>query len=330
MEGKFPCAVLAALLAGAAVCAPRAGLAQDASGYPDRAVHMLVPYTAGGAADVLARALSAELAKRWNQAVIVDNRPGADGAIAVDYLARNAADGYTLLYGPNAIYSIYPQVHKKAKYNARKDLVPVAMVGLSPLVLTVPSSSPVHSIPELIAYAKGHPGQVSFGSPGASSLHRMAGEQFDLDAGVKMVHVPYKGTSQAAADLAGGQIDLLYAVPQSVEPLVKAGKARNLAVTTAQRFPLMKDTPSVGETIKGWPGYATFQGVFVAKGTPAAITGKIEAAVAAIMAQPRFQSQLADLGFSSEFLGSDAFKARLEQDYEAVGKIVTKVGITED
>ncbi|ALM83596.1 hypothetical protein ASB57_12000 [Bordetella sp. N] len=304
--------------------------AQDATAYPDHAIHILVPYTAGGAADVLARALSAELTKRWKQPVVVDNRPGADGAIAVDYTAKNPADGYTMVYGPNAIYSIYPHVHKKAKINARKDLTPVAMVGLSPLVITVPASSPFHTIPELIAYAKSHPEKLTFGSPGTSSLHRMAGEQLDLDAGVKMTHVPYKGTSQAVADLVGGQIDLLYAVPTGVEALVKAGKARNLAVTTAQRFPLMKDTPSVGETLKGWPEYATFQGLFVAKGTPAGVTAKIEATVKDIMAEKSFQEKLAELGFSSEFLGGEAFKAKLEQDYVAVGNIVTRANITEE
>lgn len=327
VKQRFKLKMLSLLTAGVLACSGHA-FAQDAQAYPDHAIHMLVPYTAGGAADVLARALSAELAKRWKQPVIVDNRPGADGAIAVDYLVKSDPDGYSMLYGPNAIYSIFPHIHKKAKINARKDLIPVAMVGLSPLVLAVPAASPIHDIPQLIAYAKAHPGKLNFGTPGSSSLHRMAGEQFDMNAGVKMVQVPYKGTSQAAVDLAGGQLSLLYAVPQSVTALVKAGKARILAVTTAERFPLMKNIPSVGETLKGWPEYATFQGVFVAKGTPAAVTKKIQDTVKEIMKEKSFQDKLATLDFSAEFLDSQKFKAKLERDYAAVGNIVAKVGIT--
>lgn len=308
--------------------APAAAIAQDkAAGFPDHTVHMLVPYTAGGAADVLGRALAAELTKMWKQTLVVDNRPGADGGIAMDYLAKSPADGYTLMYGPNALYAIYPYVHPKAQSSARNDLIPVALVGVSPLALAVTESLPVHSVPELIAYAKAHPGEVSFGSPGNSSLHHMAGEQFDLLADVKMTHVPYKGTSQATTDLAGGRLKALYGVPISIEPLVKIGKARILAVTTETRFPLMPDVPSVGETLKGWPDYATFQGVFVVKGTPPAIVNKIEASIAAIMKQPEFQQQLAKYGFSSEFADRNGFHDRLEKNYEAVGKVISKIGM---
>jgi tripartite-type tricarboxylate transporter receptor subunit TctC len=312
----------------AACCASApAAAAEEAAAYPSHAVHMLVPYTPGGAADVLGRALGAELSRRWRQPVIIDNRPGADGGIAMDYLAKSPADGYTLMYGPNALYAIYPYVHPKAPSSARNDLIPVAMVGVSPLALAVTASLPAHSVPELIAYARAHPGDVSYGSPGNSSLHHMAGEQFALQADVKMTHVPYKGTSQATTDLAGGQLKAIYGVPISLVPMAQTGKIRILAVTSATRSPLMPDTPSVAETLKGWPDYSTFQGVFVVKGTPDPIVRKIEGTIADIMKEPQFQQQLVKYGFAAEYADEQAFRTRLENNYEAVGAVIRKIGM---
>ncbi|MDM0072492.1 tripartite tricarboxylate transporter substrate binding protein [Variovorax sp. J31P207] len=295
--------------------------------FPSRPIRLIVPYTAGGSADVIARSVAQHMSTAFKQPVIVDNKPGADGVIGADAVAKAPADGYTLLFGPNALYSIFPQLHPKATTNVRRDLDPVAAVTSAPMVMAVPASLPVRSVPELIAYAKAHPGQVSFGSAGNSSLQRMIGESVALMADVKMIHVPYKGTSQAATDLAAEQIQVLYGSTTSIEPLVKAGKARIIAVTSAKRFPVFPELPSIGETIKGWPDLITFQGVFAPKGTPAPVVGKIAAEVARAAASPDFQARLKANGFAVKAEAAAPFKASLERDYQTMSQVIKAANI---
>jgi tripartite-type tricarboxylate transporter receptor subunit TctC len=295
--------------------------------YPDHSVRILVAYTAGGAADILTRALAQHLSIQWKQPVLVENRPGADGRIAMEYLAKNGSDGYTLMFGPNALYAIYPYVHPKSTVFAQRDLDPVAMVAISPLVLAVNADLPVRTLPELISYARAHPTALSFGSPGNSSLHHMAGEAFDSYADVKMTHIPYKGTSQASTDLAGGRIQVLYGAMTGVAPLVAAKKARILAVTSDKRFDDMAGIPSIGETLKGWPDYSTFEGVFAAKGVPTSVRKKIIDSVAEAVRDPEFVKQLKQNGFAADPGGPEVFRAKLERNYEEVGKVVREIGM---
>ncbi|MFD1840566.1 Bug family tripartite tricarboxylate transporter substrate binding protein [Paracidovorax cattleyae] len=313
--------IAAALLAGCAFAAP-AVHAQDAAAFPNKPIRLVVPYTPGGSADVLGRALAQQLAGRWGQPVVVDNKPGADGLLGADAVAKAPADGYTLLYGPNALYSIFPYMHPKASVSAQRDLDAVAGVSIAPMVMAVSSTLKVGSVAELIALGKARPGEIGFGSAGNSSLQRMIGENFARLAGVKMVHVPYKGTAQAGTDLAGGQLHVLYGSLTSIEPLLKAGKARLLAVSSQKRFALMPDTPALGETLPGWKDLNTFQGIYAPKGLPPAVARKIAEAVQAAAESPDMQARLKANGFQSNAGTPEQFQAQLQTDYQTMGEVV--------
>jgi tripartite-type tricarboxylate transporter receptor subunit TctC len=324
----MPTPLLRNVIFGAACLVSASGYAADAQAvYPDHSVRLLVAYTAGGAADILTRALAQRLTLQWKQPVVVENRPGADGRIAMEYLAKNGGDGYTLMFGPNALYSIYPYVHPGSTVFAQRDLEPLAMVAISPLVLAVSAELPVHTLPELISYAKAHPTALSFGSPGNSSLHHMAGEAFDAYANVKMTHIPYKGTSQASTDLAGGRLQVLYGAMTGLAPLVAAKKARILAITADKRFDDMAGIPSIGETLKGWPDYSTFEGVFAAKGVPPEVRKKITDSVIQAVRDPEFEKALKQNGFAPDPGGPGQFRAKLERNYQEVGKVVKEIGM---
>ncbi|NML47587.1 tripartite tricarboxylate transporter substrate binding protein [Ramlibacter sp. G-1-2-2] len=313
-----------AALALAFAATAGASLAQS---YPSRPIRLVVPYTAGGSADVMGRAIGQYLSIALKQPVIVDNKPGADGLIGADAVAKAPADGYTLLFGPNALYSIFPQMHPKAPMNVRRDLEPVAGVTSAPMVMAVTATLPANTVPELIAYAKANPGNVSFGSAGNSSLQRMIGESFALGAGLKMIHVPYKGTSQAATDLASGQLKVLYGSTTSIDPLVKAGKARILAVTSSKRFPVVAELPSIGESVKAWPDLITFQGIFAPKGTPKEVVDRIAREVIAASHTPEFQQVLKANAFAAKAEDATAFRASLERDYETMARVIQAANI---
>lgn len=321
MRKKIWGALALAIVTGAA----HAG--QSAANYPDKPIHLVIPYTPGGSADVLGRAIALQLSKAFGQPVIVDNRSGAGGLIGAQIVASSTADGYTLLYGPNALYSILPLMYPKASVNVRRDLEPVAMVSFAPMVMAVSSKLPIKTLPELIAYVQARPGRVTFGSAGNASLQHMIGENFDLLAGVKMIHVPYKGTSQASTDLGGGRLDVLYGSLTSIEPLVQAGKARLIAVSSSRRFSGLPDLPSIGETVKGWPDMSTFQGVFAPKGTPSAVIDKLSHGIAKATQSPDFQRDLKANAFDANPGDSAQFKMRLEADYASLSAIIKAANI---
>ncbi len=310
----------AALLA---LCATLPARAQEpADRHPSRPLRLIVPYTPGGSADVLGRAIGQHLSQAWGQPVIIDNKPGADGLIGAEAVAKAPADGYTLLYGPNALYSILPAMHRKAAVDARRDLLPVAAVSIAPMVVAVPASLPVHDPRELVAYAKAHPGQMSFGSAGNSSLQRMIGENVNRLAGTGMVHVPYKGTSQAVADLAGGQIQVLYGSLTSIEPVVKGGRARVIAITSDRRFPDLPGYPSLAEGIPGWRDFSTFQGIFAPRGLPAPLADRIAAEVGKALRSPAFVEKLKFNAFAANPDSPREFKARLDRDQATLQQVM--------
>jgi tripartite-type tricarboxylate transporter receptor subunit TctC len=215
-----------------------------AADYPTKPIRLVVPFPPGGTTDILARAVAQKLAETWNQQVIVDNRPGAGGNIGADLVAKAAPDGYTLVMGTVGTHAINPNLYGKMPYDHVKDFAPVILVAGVPNVLVVNPSLPVHSVKELIDYAKANPGKLNFASSGNGTSIHLSGELFKTMAGVQMTHVPYKGSAPALADLMGGQVQLMFDNLPSSLGLIKGGKLRAIAVTSTTRAAALPDVPA--------------------------------------------------------------------------------------
>jgi len=225
----------------------------SAADYPTKPIRLVVPFPPGGTTDILARAVAQKLSETWNQQVIVDNRPGAGGNIGSDLVAKAASDGYTLVMGTVGTHAINPNLYAKMPYDHVKDFAPVILVAGVPNVLVVNPSLPVHSVKELIDYAKANPGKLNFASSGNGTSIHLSGELFKTMAGVQMTHVPYKGSSPALADLMGGQVQLMFDNLPSSLGLIKGGKLRAIAVTSTTRAAALPDVPTIAGS--GLPGF---------------------------------------------------------------------------
>jgi tripartite-type tricarboxylate transporter receptor subunit TctC len=266
--------------------------AQGAANYPTKPVRLVVPFPAGGTTDILARAVAQKLSEAWGQQVIVDNRPGAGGNIGSDLVAKSKPDGYTLLMGTVGTHAINPSLYKNMPYDHVKDFAPVILVAGVPNVLVVNPSLPVHSVPELIAYAKANPGKLNFASSGNGTSIHLSGELFKAMTGVEMTHVPYKGSAPALTDLIGGQVQLMFDNLPSSLPFIKAGKLRALAVTSGARAAALPDLPTLAES--GLPGFeaSSWFGVLAPAGTPRDIVAKLNGAIAGWLASPEAKEKL--------------------------------------
>jgi tripartite-type tricarboxylate transporter receptor subunit TctC len=277
--------------------------------YPDRPVKIFVGFAAGGGTDVAARILAQKLTEALGQSVVVENRPGASGMIAAETVAKSAGDGYTLMMGSQTTLAVAPALYRKFSIDAARDFAGVAMAGVSPLVLVVHPSVPVQSVKDLIALAKSKPGTINFGSGGLGTTPHMAGELFSIQAGVKMVHVAYRGEAPAINDLLGGQLHLIFANLSAVIGNVKAGSLRALAVTSAQRAATAPEIPTIAET--ALPGFdaATWFALVAPAATPRDIVLRLNAEVTRLVAQPETQQRFADLGMSIAAGAPDALDA---------------------
>ncbi|HEV3373371.1 MAG TPA: tripartite tricarboxylate transporter substrate binding protein [Xanthobacteraceae bacterium] len=306
-------------LAGAAVAAPTLAWSET---YPVRPVHMVVGFAAGGGADIMARLIGQGLTERLGQQIVVDNRPGAGTNIATEVVAKAAPDGYTLLLAnsPNAINTT---LYDNLSFDFTRDIVPVASIGRVPLVMVVNPALPAKTVPEFIAYAKANPGKVNMGSGGNGAPDHMSGELFKAMAGVGILHVPYRGVAPAIADLLGGQVQVIFGTMPAVIALVKSGKLRALAVTTAARSDQLPDVPAIGEFV---PGYEASQwyGIGAPKGTPAEAIGRLNRETNAVLADPKMQARLAELG-ASVLPGSPADFGKLIADETAKWAKVVKL-----
>src|SRR5437773_6134927 len=255
--------VLSAVLSG---CGPVA-LAQATADYPHRTIRIIVPLAAGGNVDIVARTLADRVSKSLGQPVLVENRPGASSLVGTQFVARSAPDGYTVLAVANTFATV-PLIVSNPGYDPLKDFTGVTLTCLVPQVLVVNPSLPAQSVRELIALAKAQPGGISYATSGNGSTGHMAAELFNRQAGVKMLHVPYKGNSQALIDVIGGQVAMMFDQVSTSAPQIKAGKVRALAVTSLKRSPLLPEVPTVDES--GVPGYEdlTFNGLVAPSGTP--------------------------------------------------------------
>jgi tripartite-type tricarboxylate transporter receptor subunit TctC len=295
--------------------------------YPERSIKILVGFAAGGGTDVAARIVAQKLTETIGQSVVVENRPGASGMIAAETVAKSSADGYTLMMGTQTTLAVAPALYRKFSIDATRDFVGVAKAGISPLVLVVHPSVPARSVMDLIALAKAGPGTINFGSGGLGTTPHMAGELFSIQAGIKMVHVAYRGEAPAINDLLGGQLHLIFANLSAVIGNVKAGSLRALAVTSAQRAATAPEIPTVAEA--ALPGFeaATWFALVAPAGTPREIVRRLNTEVTQLVTQPDVRQRFADLGMSIDAGTPDALDAYIKSEMLKWSKVIKEADI---
>src|SRR5438034_1442431 len=298
----------------------------SAQAWPEKPVRFVVGFTPGGPSDILARALAAKLADSLGQPVVVENRPGAGGNIAAEVVAKSAPDGATWLLGNNSILATNAALYSRLGYDPVKDFAPVVLVGIQPNMLVVHPAVPAHSVAELIAYARQHPGKLNYASTGAGVASHLSAELFKAMAGVDMVHIPYKGAQPALTDVIAGQCQIMFATSASAIPYVKAGRLRALAVTTAQRSPSLPELPTVAEA--GVPGFEsiTWHGVVVPSHTPPTVIERLNRAINAVLAQKDFSERLSALGAEVAGGTPQDFAAYIAREIPKWAKVVKDSG----
>ncbi|HSW19863.1 MAG TPA: tripartite tricarboxylate transporter substrate binding protein [Ramlibacter sp.] len=297
-----------------------------ASQWPERPVRMVVPFAAGGATDLLGRALGVELGRAWKQSVIVDNRGGAGGALGAEVVARASADGLTLLLASGSMFTVNPHIYQKLPYSD-KSFEMITKVAGGPMVVTINSEVPAKNLQELIALGKKKPGSLSYASAGNGSQVHMAGAAFADASDLDLVHVPYKGEGPAYADLMAGVVQMAVGNINAISPLLKGGRLRALAVTGAERSPLLPEVPTASEA--GLPGFefVGWFGLVTPAGTPQALIAKIDADVRAASEQPGMKRYLADQGMYPMATGPDAMKRDIPKESQRWKTLVSKRNI---
>ena len=272
--------------------------AQDA--YPNKPIKVVVPFPAGGATDILTRAITEKLAMRIGQSVIIENRPGAGANIGAATVAKAAPDGYTILMGSIGSHSISVTYHKDPGYNFKKDLMPISSAGSLSNIVVIGNDVPAKNLQELVAYAKANPGKLTCGSSGTGGLIHLTCEMFKIAAGIDVLHVPYKGTSLLMPDLISGRVTMALDTLPPYIPMLKDGKVRALAITTATRSSLVPDLPTIAES--GYPGFESVAvyGFFAPAGTPTAIIRKLNADINAVLLDPELKDKLLKVGIEVE------------------------------
>jgi tripartite-type tricarboxylate transporter receptor subunit TctC len=321
-----------AALAASSVLAPllggRTAAAQTASaqGWPSRVVKLVVPFTPGGGIDSIGRILGARLTEIWGQQVVIENKPGAGGNIASEFVARSAPDGYTM-YITAAGLAVNRYLFESVNYDPLADFAPVTLICLFPNVLVVPNSSPLRSVGDLVAQAKGEPGRLTFASPGHGSSPHMSAELFKHMAKVNLTHVPYRGASPAYTDVIAGRVDCTFAVMASGLPLVRSGQLRALGVTTATRVTTAPEIPTIAES--GVPGYDTSSwfAFFVPAKTPPEIIAKMHADTVAALAEPQIRAKLDALGVIVVGSTPEQLGAHLKAEMERWAPVIKAANI---
>jgi tripartite-type tricarboxylate transporter receptor subunit TctC len=321
----------AALLATTALLTA-AALPQMASAqaYPTKGITIVVPFAAGGTTDILARIVGQYLSTEFGQPVVIDNRGGAGGNVGAQLVSRAAPDGYTLLMGTVGTHAINASLYKTLPYNHVKDFAPITRVAMVPNLLVAHPSQPFRSVPELVAYAKANPGKINYASSGNGTSIHLSGEMFKSMAQVDMVHVPYRGSAPAIADLLGGQTAIMFDNMPSALPHVKAGKLVPLAVTTAQRSAELPDVPTVAEM--GVPGYeaTSWFGMFAPAGTPAPVVQKLNAAIVKALNDPAVKQRIAEQGATPNPETPEQFAAFIAQETAKWAEVVKASGASVD
>ncbi len=305
------------------------GLPAAAQTYPAKPVRLLVPFPAGGATDILSRALSQELGKKLGQPVVVDNRPGAGGTIGADAGAKAAPDGYTLLLTTSSTHSIGPAINPRIPYHVETDFTPIAQVASSPNIVLVPLSSPARTLREFVDYARKNPGRLNYASSGNGGIVHLTTEYFKAESGTYLVHIPYRGTGLAMPDLISGKLDLLIDSLVSGLPHVKEGKLRALGVTSLKPTALAPGVPAVSDVLPGFESVTWF-GLYGPKGLPADLTARLNQAVNAALAEPELKERFARLGAEPVGGTPQAFAALVRSETVKWKKIIAERKITLD
>lgn len=315
------------LLASAALLAPLAAGAQTT--YPTKPVRLMVGANAGGGTDIVARMLADKFSEQLKGTFLVENKPGASNTIAADLTAKAPADGHTLLVATNTGQAIAPHLLKLG-FDPIKDLTPIGLVVSVPNVLVVGASVPVSSVQELIALMKAKPGEFKYGSSGVGSTQHIAGEAFDMAAGVKGTHVPYKGSAQAHLDIIAGNVQMMFDTTSSAMGQIKAGKFKALAVTSDRRSNELPNVPTLAEA--GLPGFdmTTWYAVYVTAGSPPDVVARLQAELARAIALPDVQAKLRGLGGEPGTLSVEQFARFNVQEYERFGRLIRDANIKPD
>ena len=316
---RAACGALCAALAAGAL----------AQGYPAKPVKVVVPYPPGGPTDIVARVVSQKLTEQTGQQFLVENRPGAGGNIGAEVVAKAPADGYTLLVATTA-HAINPSLFKSLTYQLLKDFGPISQLTSGPLVIVVNPALPAKNVAELIALAKAKPGELSFASSGNGQSTHLSAELFNAMAGVKMNHVPYKGSAPALTDVMGGQAALMFDTMLSAMPFVKTGKLKALAVTSAQRSPAAPELPTIAES--GLPGYevVAWNGLLAPAGTPKAVIDRLSEELAKAMAVAQVREKFSVQGFAASWDTPEQFGSFLRSEVAKWTKTVKASGATLD
>lgn len=296
-------------------------VAQGAKGYPDRAVKVVVGYSPGGLPDTIARLVGQKLSEAWGQQFVVENKPGANGILGAELVAKAAPDGYTLLMTDNSTHAILPFLFTKLPYDADRDLIPVSLTARAPLFLAVHSSVKANSFPELIALIKAAPGKYSYGSSGIGSTHHLCMAYLAASLNLEMVHVPYKGTGQSVPALVGGQVPMVFSGYPTLASHAKEGKIKLLAINSLKRSELAPDVPAIAETIPGFDFAPTF-GLFAPAGTPRDVMVKVGADVARVVKLPEVVERMKSLGIDPIGASGDEWAKLLKADAERYAKAV--------
>ena len=320
---------LSCLMAGAAVLALPLAHAQ-AQSYPDRPIKLVVPYAPGGGTDILGRLLATSLGERLGQPVVVENRPGAGTVVAGALVAKAPPDGYTLLLGASTTLTLNPVIRNPLPYDPLRSFTPLGLVADMGLVLVAHNETPARTLPELVALAKTDPDKLSYGSFGTGSSVHFGGEMLKTATGMRMVHVPFNGSSPSLTALMGGQVQVAVDTVVATTPLIKAGKIRPIAALGPQRLPLLPQVPTVAES--GYPGFAmdTWFAFLAPAGLPAPIQRKLEKALADTMAEPAMKKKLVDIGLSPAWGPGSALQERIERELPQMRAVAARADIKVD
>ncbi|MFG0673213.1 Bug family tripartite tricarboxylate transporter substrate binding protein [Delftia sp. WSY_7] len=320
---------LSCLMAGAAALALPLAHAQ-AQSYPDRPIKLVVPFAPGGATDILGRLLATSLGERLGQPVVVENRPGAGTVVAGALVAKAPPDGYTLLLGASTTLTLNPVIRNPLPYDPLRSFTPLGLVADMGLVLVAHNETPARTLPELVALAKADPDKLSYGSFGTGSSVHFGGEMLKTATGMRMVHVPFNGSSPSLTALMGGQVQVAVDTVVATTPLIKAGKIRPIAALGPQRLPLLPQVPTVAES--GYPGFAmdTWFAFLAPAGLPAPIQRRLEKALADTMAEPAMKKKLVDIGLSPAWGPGSALQERIERELPQMRAVAARADIKVD
>ena len=313
-------ALVLALIAGAVVAQP----------WPSKPIKWVVPFAPGGTTDILARTIGEKLSVALGQPIIVENKPGAGGGVGAEQVAKSPPDGYTIMGGTISTHAINASLYKNLPYDPVRDFAPITLIVRVPNMLVVNPDVPAKDVRELIALLKTNPGKYSFASSGNGTSQHLSGELFKVMTGVEMQHVPYRGSPPALADVVGGQVTMTFDNITTAWPLVKGGKLRALAVTTAKRSPIAPDVPTLAES--GLAGYeiGSWQGVFAPAGVPAEIVKRFNAEIVRIINAPDVRQKLVDMGAEPAPNTSEEFAAMVKAEVAKWADVVRKSGATVD